>query len=165
MKIRELQEIHNDQAALSRLFQAVVATGAPMNYYHPMHYETAMNYWAGVLSDYNRLFVAVLDGEIVGTVQLHLSDKENGQHRAEIAKLMTHPKAQRKGVARSLLRHAEQAAIEEQRWLLMLDTEKEGPANALYLSEGYQLVGEVPAYSQDAFGEYKDGHVYYKLLR
>ncbi|TVT29289.1 GNAT family N-acetyltransferase [Salinicoccus cyprini] len=165
MQIREINEIYHHQEELSHLFQEVVASGASMNYFHPMHHETAMRYWAGVLSDHHRLFVAILDGKIAGTVQLHLSDKENGQHRAEVAKLMTHPDFQRKGVGKALLQHAEKMATEENRWLLMLDTEKGSAANALYLSEGYQLIGEVPAYSQDPFGKYKDGNVYYKLLK
>ncbi|MFP3359801.1 GNAT family N-acetyltransferase, partial [Planococcus sp. SIMBA_143] len=103
--------------------------------------ETALRYWDGVLSEYVQLYAAILDDKIAGTVQLHLSDKENGQHRAEIAKLMTHPDARRKGVAKSLLQHAEQAAIQADRWLLLLDTEKDGPANFLYLAEGYKSIG------------------------
>ena len=165
MEIKEITDIQNDRAELSRLFQEVVAQGASMNYLHPMSDETAACYWEGVLSEQVHLYVAILDGQIAGTVQLHLSDKENGQHRAEVAKLMTHPDARRKGVAKALLQHAEQAAIRKNRWLLLLDTEKDGPANVLYQSEGYKLIGEIPAYSQDPFGEYKNVNVYYKLLK
>ncbi|WP_271398166.1 GNAT family N-acetyltransferase [Salinicoccus roseus] len=85
--------------------------------------------------------------------------------RAEVAKLMTHPDARRKGIAKGLLQHAEQAAIRKNRWLLLLDTEQDGPANVLYQSEGYMLIGEIPSYSQDPFGEYKNVNVYYKLLK
>lgn len=165
MQIREISDIQDDRDELSRLFQEVVAQGASMNYLHPMSDETAARYWDGVLSEHVHLYVAVMDGSIAGTVQLHLSDKENGQHRAEIAKLMTHSAARRKGVAKSLLEHAEEAAFRKNRWLIMLDTEKDGPANILYQDEGFTPIGVIPAYSQDPFGEYKDVTVYYKHLK
>jgi GNAT superfamily N-acetyltransferase len=164
MQVMEIKEIGGYEEELANLFQEIVAAGASMNYLHPMQHKTATAYWYNVLSEHVRLFVGLLDGKIAGTVQLHLSDKENGHHRAEIAKLMTHPDAQRKGIARKLLQHAEQAARQEGRTLLLLDTEKQGPANVLYQSEGYVLYGEVPAFAQDAFGNYKDGNFYYKKL-
>jgi GNAT superfamily N-acetyltransferase len=164
MQIVELIEIGAYEEELAKLFQEIVAAGASMNYLYPMQRETALAYWHNVLSEHVRLFICLLDGKIAGTVQVHLSDKENGEHRAEIAKLMTHPNAQRKGIARKLLQHSEQAAIQEGRTLLLLDTEKDGPANVLYHSEGYVLYGEVPAFAQDAFGTYKDGNFYYKKL-
>lgn len=165
IQIKELKEIETNQDELAELFQEVVAAGAAMNFLHPMSYETAIHYWNNVLSSQVRLFIATIDEEIVGTVQLILSGKENAPHRAEIAKLMTHPKARRKGVAKALLQHALKAAEQEGRTLLLLDTEKVGPANALYQSEGFVLYGEVPAYSQDPFGVYKDGNCYYKLSK
>ncbi|QXE03038.1 GNAT family N-acetyltransferase [Terribacillus sp. DMT04] len=164
MQIVELTEIGGYEEELANLFEEIVAAGASMNYLYPMQHETALAYWQHVLSEHVRLFICLLDGKIAGTVQVQLSDKENGQHRAEIAKLMTHPDAQRKGIARKLLQHAEQAARQEGRTLLLLDTEKDGPANVLYQSEGYVLFGEVPAFAQDAFGKYKDGNFYYKKL-
>ncbi|MEC6748051.1 GNAT family N-acetyltransferase [Marinilactibacillus sp. XAAS-LB27] len=160
--IKEITKITTEQAELVELFQEVVASGAAMNFLHPMSEETAIEYWNGVLSKHVRLFVALLEDEIVGTVQLQMSDKENAPHRAEIAKLMTHPKAQRKGVARAILNYVLKIAEEENRTLLLLDTEKDGPANALYQSEGFVLYGEIPAYSQDPFGVFKDGNCYYK---
>ncbi|WP_179128572.1 GNAT family N-acetyltransferase [Marinilactibacillus piezotolerans] len=165
IEIKELTEIQTNQDELARLFQEVVADGASMNFLHPMQYETAIHYWSNVLTENVRLFIAILDDKIVGTVQLHLSDKENGQHRAEIAKLMTHPNARRKGVAKTLLHYVLQIAEQEGRTLLLLDTEKDSLANGLYQSAGFVLYGEIPAYSQDPFGVYKDGNCYYKLLK
>lgn len=132
MEIKEVTEIESYKEELVSLFQTVVADGASMNYLHPMSDETAMSYWNSVLSEHVRLFIGLIDGQIAGTVQLHYSDKENERHRAEVAKLMTSTKARRKGVARKMLQHAEQAAKEDGKTLLLLDTEKEGPANLLY---------------------------------
>lgn len=165
MEFQEITQIEPYKEELASLFQTVVADGASMNYLHPMSKETALNYWKSVLSEHVRLFIALLDGRIAGTVQLHYSDKENGQHRAEIAKLMTSPKARRKGVARNLLQHAEQVAKQDGKTLLLLDTEKEGPANELYQSEGYVLFGEVPDFAQDAYGTYLAGNFYYKIIK
>ncbi|MFJ1626395.1 GNAT family N-acetyltransferase [Marinilactibacillus psychrotolerans] len=164
-EINNIKDIKVHQEGLVTLFQEVVANGASMNFLYPMRYETALHYWNNVLSKNVRLFIAIVDKEVVGSVQLHLSDKENGQHRAEIAKLMTHPKARRKGVAKLLLQHVLKVAKQEGRTLLLLDTEKDGPANKLYQSEGFILYGEIPAYSQDPFGIYKYGNCYYKLLQ
>ncbi|PAF22126.1 hypothetical protein CHH49_05805 [Terribacillus saccharophilus] len=165
MEIKEITEIDVYKEELSSLFQSIVADGASMNYLHPMSKETALSYWNSVLSEQVKLFIGLIDGQIAGTVQLHYSDKENGRHRAEIAKLMTSTKARRKGVARKLLQHAEQAAKADGKTLLLLDTEKEGPANLLYQSEGYVLFGEVPDFAQDAFGTFLAGNFYYKLLK
>lgn len=165
LQIVEIKDIAAYQDELATLFQEVVAEGAALNYLYPMHYETAIHYWKHVVSEQVRLFICLLDGKLVGTVQLHLANKENGLHRAEIAKLMTHPEACRKGVARKLLQSAEQAAKHEKRTLLLLDTAKGSSANMLYQSEGYELYGEVPAYSQDAFGNYKDNNFYYKIVK
>lgn len=81
MQIKEIKNIEEDRMELSRLFQEVVAHGASMNFLHPMSDETALRYWDGVLSEDVQLYAAILDDKIAGTVQLHLSDKENGQHR------------------------------------------------------------------------------------
>lgn len=164
MEIKEIRVIGEYREELASLFQMVVADGASMNYLHPMSKETALSYWDNVLSEQVKLFIGLIDGQIAGTVQLHYSDKENGRHRAEIGKLMTSTKARRKGVARKLLQYAEQAAKADGKTLLLLDTEKEGPANLLYQSEGYVLYGEVPDFAQDAFGTYLAGNFYYKLI-
>ncbi|MFP7494142.1 GNAT family N-acetyltransferase [Terribacillus saccharophilus] len=165
MEIKEVVEMEMYIEELSSLFQSIVAGGASMNYLHPMSDKTAFNYWDSVLSENVRLFIGLIDGQIAGTVQLQYTDKENGQHRAEIAKLMTSTKARRKGVARKLLQHAEQVAKADGKTLLLLDTEKEGPANKLYQSEDYVLFGEVPDFAQDAFGTYLAGNFYYKVIK
>ncbi|MFS0561267.1 GNAT family N-acetyltransferase [Terribacillus sp. 179-K 1B1 HS] len=165
METKELTKIGSFKEELASLFQIIVADGASMNYLHPMSKETALSYWDSLLSEHVRLFVGLIDGQIAGTVQLQFSDKENGQHRAEVAKLMTHPEHRKKGVARKLLQHVEQVAKDEGKTLLLLDTERNGPANLLYQSEGYVLFGEVPDFAQDAFGTLLAGNFYYKLLK
>jgi GNAT superfamily N-acetyltransferase len=67
----------------------------------------------------------------VGTIQLHPVGKPNGAHRAEIAKLMVHPRARGRGLARQLMAVAEQAARDLGRRLLVLDTVEGGVADGL----------------------------------
>ncbi len=84
-----------------------------------------MKYWEKVLDPDVILLVAVKNNKIIGTVQLHLCLKQNGQHRAEIAKLMTHPDYQRQGIARLLMRAAEERAQQEvdHYWFWILEKE------------------------------------------
>jgi ribosomal protein S18 acetylase RimI-like enzyme len=113
-----------------------------------------------------RVIFAALDGDaVVGTVQLLLDTPPNQPHRAEIAKLLVHRKARRRGFARSLMLAAEAEAKARGRMLLTFDTMAGGAAEALYLGLGYVRVGEIPGYAL-----YPDGSgpaataVFYKLL-
>ncbi|OPG17057.1 hypothetical protein B2M26_03395 [Ferroacidibacillus organovorans] len=111
-----------------------------------------------------RLWTADYDGEIVGTVQLHLTMKQNGAHRAEIAKLMVHPQKRRLGIARQLMDVAERAAVEAGRSLLVLDTRAGDPSNTLYRSLGFVEAGRIPQYARSADGQFDETVIYYKLL-
>lgn len=53
------------------------------------------------------LWIAKVRGRILGTVQLHLCQKQNGTHRAEIAKLMVHSDSRREGLGKCLMENAE----------------------------------------------------------
>jgi GNAT superfamily N-acetyltransferase len=85
---------------------------------------------------------------IVGTVQLDLAVPPNQQHRAKVAKLLVHPAARRRGVARALMTALEAIAQSEGRTLLTLDTVTGGSAEPLYLSLGYISAGVIPRYAR-----------------
>jgi ribosomal protein S18 acetylase RimI-like enzyme len=110
------------------------------------------------------LFVAKINNQIVGSVQLHLCTKQNGGHRAEIAKLMTHPNYRRIGIGRLLMQKAEERANQESRSLLILDTREGDPSNHLYTSMGYIQAGRIPNYAKSANGELHATIFYYKNL-
>lgn len=55
----------------------------------------------------------VLPNAWVGTVQVLLATPANVSHRAEISKLLMHPDARRKSVARSLMQQPEAVARDE----------------------------------------------------
>ena len=87
-------------------------------------------------------------GRIVGTVQLDLAMPPNQRHRAEVAKLLVHPDARRRGIARALMVALEEVALSEGRTLLTLDTWTDGHAELLYRSLDYVTVGVIPRFAR-----------------
>ncbi|QHT62156.1 GNAT family N-acetyltransferase [Paenibacillus lycopersici] len=163
IRIERLHAIGNDRDALAELLAAVVDDGASVGFLPPMRREEAGRYWDGVLPDPDvLLYIARIGGELAGSVQVQLCAKPNGLHRAEIAKLMTHPRFRRRGVARALMRTAEAAAAEEGRSLLVLDTREGDPSNSLYEALGYARAGRIPNYARSADGGLDATILYFK---
>jgi ribosomal protein S18 acetylase RimI-like enzyme len=153
---------------LSDVLQSCVSGGASVGFLSPLTHEKAMSYWLGLVpaigSGTRRLLVARWNDELVGTVQVALGMPDNGQHRAEIAKLLVHSKARRQGVARALMEAAEQHARSCGRTLLILDTRRGDAAESLYNSLGYQLAGVIPGYARSTTGELTATSFMYKVL-
>ncbi|WP_419095835.1 GNAT family N-acetyltransferase [Halalkalibacter suaedae] len=162
MQIEQVKiiDIHVDE--LSELLIKVVEDDASIGFLPPLSYSDATKYWMNVLDQDVHLFVAKINNQIVGSVQLQLCNKQNGAHRAEIAKLMTHPNYRRNGIGRSLMNKAEERAKEEGRSLLVLDTREGDPSNLLYSSIGYIHAGKIPYYAKSANGELHSTILYYK---
>lgn len=164
LEIRQITEWDKrDMDSLSSLLIAVVEDGASIGFLPPLSEQASIEYWKGVIAPDVRLWVAECNGEIVGTIQLQLSTKQNGMHRAEIAKLMVHPKARRLGIARRLIGTAEDTAVREGRSLIVLDTREGDPSNTLYRSLNYIEAGRIPQYAKSANGKLDATVLYYKL--
>ncbi len=84
--------------------------------------------------------------EVVGTVQVVFAAPPNQPHRADIAKLLVHRSARRRGVAQLLMEHAEAEWRAEGRTLLVLDTVTGADAERLYTRLGWTRVGVIPNY-------------------
>ena len=110
------------------------------------------------------LLVAESDARIVGTVQLGLEQPDNQQHRADLAKMLVHPDARRRGLGAELLSAAEELARECGRTLLVLDTVTGSDAERLYTRAGWVRVGEIPDYALLAHGGLWGTTVFYKAL-
>ena len=141
-----------DLEMLGEVLHTCVAAGASVSFIQPFSPADAIAFWrervlptveAGTCS----VLVARRAGEIVGTVQLDLATPPNQPHRAEVKKLLVHPKERRTGIARALMLELEDHAREVNRTLLTLDTAS-GHAEQLYLSLGYLGVGIIPGYSR-----------------
>ncbi|WP_369413491.1 GNAT family N-acetyltransferase [Caldovatus aquaticus] len=139
---------------LGGILTACVAAGAPLSFLPPLAPERARAHWrqvaAEVAAGKRVLLAAWRDGAMAGTVQLDLGAPESQPHRAEIAGLLVHPAARRRGVARMLLRRAEQAAAERGRRLLTLPAPADGAAEALCRALGWQEAGRIPGCVLDA---------------
>ena len=108
------------------------------------------------------MLVARLDGRIVGTVQLDPAWAPNQPHRAEVLKLLVHPDARRRGIARSLMVALEELARDNGWTLLTLDTWTGQAGEQLYRSLGYIAIGVDPALRprlDDAGARADDDHV------
>jgi len=149
---------------LSNLLTRVVEDGASVGFLRPLQLSMAKDYWVNLLNPDVKLFVAKINEHIVGSIQLHLSNKQNGGHRAEIAKLMTHPDYRRKGIGLSLMNQAEERAKKENRSLLVLDTREGDPSNHLYKMLNYSVAGHIPRYAKSSDGHYHTTVFYYKIL-
>ncbi|WP_373228584.1 GNAT family N-acetyltransferase [Cohnella sp.] len=162
VKIEQLNSIQEHIDELSELLIQVVEDGASIGFLPPLNFSETIRYWENVINPEVILFVAKINNQIVGSVQLHLCTKENGGHRAEIAKLMTHPNYRRNGIGRSLMQKAEERAKQEGRSLLVLDTREGDPSNFLYTSIGFIEAGRIPNYAKSASGELHATIYYYK---
>jgi ribosomal protein S18 acetylase RimI-like enzyme len=145
--------VENDLDMLSDVLHAVVHDGAGVSFIVPFPLDAARGFWVekvlpGVRARTRRVVVARCGTRIVGTVQLDLAMPPNQQHRAEVAKLLVHPSARRRGIARALMIALEAIAQTEGRTLLTLDTWTGGNAEALYRSLGYVVVGIIPRYAR-----------------
>lgn len=146
--------------ALSEILHACVHDGASVGYVLPFDHAEARAFWTGKVAESvaartRVLLVATIDGVAAGTVQLDIDTKANQRHRAEVSKLLVHPRHRRKGLGRALMLAIEPYAVRAQRWLLTLDTAGDA-AEALYSSLGYQIAGRIPFYARDALVERYD---------
>ncbi|EJQ45048.1 MULTISPECIES: GNAT family N-acetyltransferase [Bacillus cereus group] len=162
--IEEIKRLDEDIEVFSELLKTVVDDGASIGFLPPLEREEATKYWQTVLAPEVILYVAKINNEVAGSVQLHLVTKPNGIHRAEICKLMTHPNFRRNGIGRSLMQKAEERAKQENRSLLVLDTREGDPSNRLYKSLDYQESGKIPGYAISPNGELDATVIYYKMI-
>lgn len=149
--------------ALAGILAACVAGGASVNFLQPFSVAEAEAWWRAKLRSpgARRLLLARLDGVIRGTVILEPAPQPNQRHRAEISKMLVHPAARRRGLARALLLAAEEAARAGGHGLLTLDTEADSPARALYEAMGYRLAGIIPGYARRADGSALAGAAFF----
>jgi GNAT superfamily N-acetyltransferase len=141
-----------DLEMLGGILHACVHAGASVSFVVPFSRDEAKAFWQNqVLPTVNAgsrcVLLARMEGQIMGTVQLDLATPPNQPHRAEVKKLLVHPDARRRGIARSLMIALEDQARDVRRSLLTLDTVTGGAAEPLYLSLGYVAVGAIPSYA------------------
>jgi len=154
--------------ALSQTLIETVAHGGSVSFMHPLDPDMAAGFWAKSLAateDGGRVVLGALDdGELVGTVTLHLDCPPNQPHRGEIAKMMTRVSQRGRGVARALMVEAERIACERGRSLLTLDTATEEGAGPFYEKLGFVKAGVIPDYALKPHGGLCGTIIYWKRI-
>ncbi|TXH70871.1 MAG: GNAT family N-acetyltransferase [Thiothrix sp.] len=150
--IRAVDTLNEPQLdELSQLLIACVEAGASVGFMLPLATSKALDYWQDINSSLQQgerlVLIAETDtGEIVGSVQIVLSQPDNQPHRADLSKMLVHPKARRQGIAAALLTAAETDAQQQGKSLLVLDTANP-EAERVYERGGWLRCGSVPDYA------------------
>jgi GNAT superfamily N-acetyltransferase len=139
---------------LAEILCACVDAGASVSYLPPLSPDIARGFWKRAAADVaggSRILLAAWDNAmLMGTVMLEHASPPNQPHRAEVQKLLVHPDARRRGIARKLMARAEQEAHRSGKTLLTLDTRAGDAAESLYRSMGWHAAGRIPGYALNA---------------
>jgi GNAT superfamily N-acetyltransferase len=161
-------ELQAQLDALAAVLADCVAGGASVSYMAPFSHEQARAAFETMAAEVDAgrrlLLAAFAQGELVGTVQVILALPPNQPHRAEIAKLLVHRSARKRGIAQLLMEHAESEARAEGKTLLVLDTVTGDDAERLYTRLGWTRVGVIPGYALYPDGRPCDTTVFWKAL-
>ena len=136
---------------LSDVLIDCVDGGASVSFMLPMTRAKADTFWRSTAASAARgerlVFVAEdADGAIVGTAQIILAQPENQPHRGDLAKMLVHRRARKRGIGAALLEAAERGARHAGKTLLVLDTASDD-AERLYARQGWQRCGVIPDYA------------------
>ena len=164
-RVTELDD--HDMAELCEATDAAIIEGGGFGWVEPQGRAALARHFKGVLLVPDRtLFVARLDGTVVGSAQL-VRPPRNNEAQAFGATL-THayiaPYARGHGLARLLITRAEERAAAMGHRVVNLDVrETQATAIALFEVLGYERWGTHPAYAR-VDGRTVAGHYYFKLL-
>ena len=170
IEIRRLgaTEVHAQLDGLAGVLHDCVAGGASVSYLTPFSHEQARSAFEGLAAEVEQgrrlILAAFVNGDVVGTVQVILALPPNQPHRAEIAKLLVHRSARKRGIAQLLMERAEAEARAEGKTLLVLDTVTGDPAERLYERMGWTKVGVIPGYALYPDGRPCDTTVFFKAM-
>jgi ribosomal protein S18 acetylase RimI-like enzyme len=170
IEVRRLgpREIDAHLDGLADVLVDCVAGGASVSFMAPFPHDEARAFFKATAAEVERgrrlVLAAFEHRRIVGTVQVILALPPNQPHRGEIAKLLVHRSARRRGIAELLMEHAEAEARAEGKTLLVLDTVTGDPAERLYTRLGWTRVGVIPGYALYPDGRPCDTTVFWKAL-
>ncbi|KAG6003068.1 hypothetical protein E4U54_000751 [Claviceps lovelessii] len=104
--------------------------------------------------------------QVLGIVELALSDSEAGTFRGELEMLIVSPSYRRHGLAKRLLQEVERLALEQNKTLITFSTTRDSVAEKyLYAQMGFVEFGRLPNYAITPLtGKYVDGVYFYKDL-
>ena len=167
--IRRLQTIGDrEMEGLSDVLIDCVEGGASVSFMLPMTRAKAETFWRDVAASMARGERVVITAEdetgIVGTAQIILDQPENQPHRGDLAKMLVHRRARRRGIGEALLVAAERSALRAGKTLLVLDTASDD-AERLYARQGWQRCGRFRNYALWPDGRPCATTYYFKFLK
>lgn len=169
-RIRRASPEPAEAEALADVLLDCVDGGASVGFMYPLSRDKALAFWQQVLAAAARGERCVLvaedlaSGAIMGTVQVVLTVPENQPHRADVAKMLVHRRARRRGLGAALVLAAEAAARHAGKTLLVLDTVTGSDAERLYARMGWQRCGVIPGYALWPRGGLCSTTVFYRVL-
>jgi GNAT superfamily N-acetyltransferase len=169
IQVRSLREVGGREIQeLSDVLIDCVEGGASVSFMLPISRRKASDFWRNVaagVAQGDRVLLVAEDsaGRIVGTVQLIFAQVENQPHRADVAKMLVHRRARKRGVGAAMLAAAEGAALNAGKTLLVLDTASDD-AERLYARLGWQRCGVIPGYALQPGGGLCDTTFFYRML-
>lgn len=156
-----------DARELAQLLVDAVDSGGAVSFVAPLAIDTAEQWWreATAKAHERAVFLVARDASgVAGCVQLHPSWAPNQPHRADVAKLLVHRRARRRGLGARLMAGIEDAARAAGLRLLTLDTKRGDGAEPLYRKMGWIEAGIIPRYALDSDGTPHDTVIFYKEL-
>jgi ribosomal protein S18 acetylase RimI-like enzyme len=157
-----------DIRSLALLLLDAIDSGASIGFMAGTTLEAAESWWRARIarSGPRALFLVWRDEQgIAGTVQLLPAPMPNQPHRADVAKLLIHRRARRRGLGSALMTELERRARAAGFTLLVLDTKRGDAAESLYGRAGWVEVGVIPRYALNPDGSFCDTVVFYRALR
>ena len=154
-----------DFRSLAELLLDAIDDNAGVSFLPGLTLSDAESWWRAVVAPERAIVLVARDGEdILGTVQIQPSWAPNQPHRGDVAKLIVHRRARRRGIGRALMHALEREARGAGYTLLLLDTRKDDHPERLYASMGWVRVGEVPNFALNPDGSMCATVFYYKRL-
>jgi len=156
-----------DVAGLTALLLDAVEGGASVSFMAPLRADQAEAFWRESLDALHpraAVLIARDQHGIAGTVQLQPAWAPNQPHRAEVAKLLVHSRARRRGLGKALMGAVEAHAAATGFSLLTLDTRRGDAGEALYRGLGWIEAGIIPDYAVVDDGSFCDTVIFYKRV-
>lgn len=154
--------VEKDSDALWAILEPVIRAGETYPLPSGMDRESGLAYW---FSPGHEVFVAEIDGEIVGTYFLKANQKGGGAHVANCG-YMTAPQATGRGVARGMCAHslerARQRGFRAMQFNFVVSTNER--AVRLWQSVGFEIVGRLPQVFEHPTLGFVDALVMYRQL-
>lgn len=154
--------VASDHASIWSIIGPVIRAGETYTLPVDMKQSEAINYW--IASD-RHTFVAVEDGQVVGTYYLRANQLGGGAHVANCG-YMTDAGARGKGVARAMCEHslAEASKLGFLAMQFNFVVSSNERAVRLWLSMGFEVVGRLPSSFRRPTGDYVDALVMFRTL-